>query len=42
MVALCDAQQDQNPVDNTDSDIEDTNIKENTISQDEDDTDIEI
>lgn len=42
MVALCDAQQDQNPFDNTDSDIEDTNIKENTISQDEDDTDIEI
>ena len=35
MTAFCDAQQEQNPFNITDSDIEDTNIEENIISEDE-------
>ena len=42
MTAFCDAQQDQKPFDIIDSEVEDANIKENIISEDEDDNDIEI
>ena len=34
MAALCDAQQDQNPFDITDSNVEDANIEENIVSED--------
>ena len=42
MNAFCDAQQDQNPFDITDSDVEDAKIKENIISEGEAGIDIEI
>lgn len=37
MAAFCEAQQDQNPFDITDSAVEDANIEESIISEDEDD-----
>lgn len=42
MAAFCDDEQDQNPFDITDSDVDNTNIEENTISEDEDGIGIEI
>ena len=42
MAAFCDAQQDQNPFDLTDSGVEDANIEKNIISEDEYDIDISI
>ena len=42
MAAFCNAQQDQIPFDITDSDVEDTNIAENIISEDEDGIGIKI
>ena len=42
MAAFCDDEQDQNPFDITDSDVDNTNIEENAISEDEDGIGIEI
>lgn len=42
MAAFCDDEQDQNPFDITDSDVDNTNIEENTISEDEDGIGMEI
>ena len=42
MAAFCDDEQDHNPFDITDSDVDNTNIEENAISEDEDGIGIEI
>ena len=42
MAAFCDDEQDQNPFDITDSDVDNTNIEENAISEDEDGIGTEI